>query len=69
MNRSLSPLDMQRGSHSFQEELQQVRDSEAAVLPSQLRTSDPRCLPSQMGTLAIADRWLKGVLFLRPRLS
>jgi trehalose/maltose hydrolase-like predicted phosphorylase len=44
MNRSLSPLDMQRGSHSFQEELQQVRDSEAAVLPSQLRTSDPHWL-------------------------
>jgi trehalose/maltose hydrolase-like predicted phosphorylase len=43
MNRSL-PVDIQRRSHSFQEELQQARESEAAVLPSQLRTSDPKWL-------------------------
>ena len=43
MNRSL-PVDIQRKSHSFQEELQQVHESEAAVLPSQLRTSDPKWL-------------------------
>jgi trehalose/maltose hydrolase-like predicted phosphorylase len=43
MNRSL-PVDIQRKSHSFQEELQQVRESEAAVLPGQLRTSDPKWL-------------------------
>jgi len=44
MNRSLSPFDLQRESNLFQEELQQVQDSEAAVQPSQLRTSDPQWL-------------------------
>src|SRR6476620_10676153 len=44
MNRSLSPFDLQRESNLFQEELQHVQDSEAAVQPSQLRTSDPQWL-------------------------
>ena len=44
MNRSVSPIDVQRKSSSFQEDLQQARDDEAAVLTSQLRTSDPKWL-------------------------
>jgi trehalose/maltose hydrolase-like predicted phosphorylase len=53
MNRSLSPINAQRESHSFQEDLQQVDGREAAVLPCQLRTTDPRWLLTDEGfTLA-----------------
>src|SRR5205823_11713794 len=44
MNRSLSPIDVQSKTSSFQEDLQQARDGEAAVLTSPLRTSDPKWL-------------------------
>jgi trehalose/maltose hydrolase-like predicted phosphorylase len=44
MDRSLSPIDVQRESNLFQEDLQQLPDTEAAVLPSQLRTGDPKWL-------------------------
>jgi kojibiose phosphorylase len=44
MDRSLSPFDLQHKSHSFQEELQQVRESAAAALCRDLRTSDPKWL-------------------------
>jgi hypothetical protein len=39
MNRSLSPFDLQRESNLFQEELQQVQDSEAAVQPTSYQRS------------------------------
>ena len=53
MNRSLSPIDVQRKGHSFQEELQQVRESAATALSSQLRTADPKWLLVDQGfTLA-----------------
>jgi len=44
MNRSLSSMDVQHKSNSFQEELQKVRDRTAAALLSQLRTNDRRWL-------------------------
>src|SRR3954469_6094232 len=44
MDRSLSPVDVQRKSNLFQEDLQQLPHSEAAVLHSRLRISDPKWL-------------------------
>jgi kojibiose phosphorylase len=44
MDRSLSPVDVQRKSNLFQEDFPQLPHSEAAVLHSRLRISDPKWL-------------------------
>jgi hypothetical protein len=44
MTRSLSPIQVQQRSHSFQEESQHFRERTTAGLLGQLRTSDPQWL-------------------------